>query len=161
MRETNHQIDDCKMRRWVSNTQLSIYRLRWQVLGQNSVGRTGQLLKRWQLLGLGGPGVIFIMRQDLKPFLKVLINLREDMRTFPAVGRNFAERHRCGKHYNIWGEEFCVGEVDPQEGWNWIWVWLRLTGMDVVIWLWSGSDKRGGNLLLRFLSGLTELGSGT
>ena len=33
--------------------------------------------------------------------------------------------------------------------------------MDVVIWLWSGSDKRGGNLLLRFLSGLTELGSGT
>ena len=28
MRETNHQIDDCKIRRWVSNIQLNIYRLR-------------------------------------------------------------------------------------------------------------------------------------
>lgn len=46
---------------------------------------------------------------------KICISLREDMRTFPAGGRKFAERHRCGKHYNIWGEEFCVGEVDPQE----------------------------------------------
>ncbi|KAJ1350664.1 hypothetical protein KIN20_006508, partial [Parelaphostrongylus tenuis] len=62
-----------------------------------------------------GPGVIFIMRQDLRPFVKVRISLREDMRTFPAGGRKFAERHRCGKHYNIWGEEFCVGEVEPQE----------------------------------------------
>ena len=33
--------------------------------------------------------------------------------------------------------------------------------MDVVRLLWGGSDKREGNLLLRFLSGLTELGSGT
>ena len=55
------------------------------------------------------------MRQDLKLFVKVLVNLREDMRTFQAGGRNFAEMHRCGKHYSIWGEEFCVGEVDPQE----------------------------------------------
>ena len=66
------------------------------------------------------------------------------MRIFPAGGRKFAERHRCGKHYSIWGEEFCVGEVDPQESWNWIWLRLRLIGMDVVRWLWSSSDKRGG-----------------
>ena len=55
------------------------------------------------------------MRQDLRPFVQVRISLREDIRTFPAGGRKFAERHRCGKHYNIWGEEFYVGEVDPQE----------------------------------------------
>ena len=55
------------------------------------------------------------MRQDSKPLVKVLISLREDMGTFPAGGIKFAERHRREKHYNIWGEEFCVGEVDPQE----------------------------------------------